>query len=66
MSDVKKIAGKIVNYNSSFNGTIFFDNQIQKIENNTDIQSSNIIIPGFIDLHCHGGNGFDVMEGSVN
>ena len=35
-----------------------------KIKNNTDIQSSNIIIPGFIDLHCHGGNGFDVMEGS--
>ena len=25
---------------------------------------NNIIIPGFIDLHCHGGNGFDVMEGS--
>ena len=64
MSDVKKIAGKIVNHNSSFNGTIFFDNEIQKIETNTDIQSSNIIIPGFIDLHCHGGNGFDVMEGS--
>ena len=64
MSDVKKIAGKIVNYNSSFNGTIFFDNKIQKIETNTDIHSSNIIIPGFIDLHCHGGNGFDVMEGS--
>ena len=64
MSDIKKIAGKVVNYNSSFNGTIFFDHQIQKIESNTDIQSKNIIIPGFIDLHCHGGNGFDVMEGS--
>ena len=45
MSDVKKIAGKIVNHNSSFNGTIFFDNEIQKIETNTDIQSGNIIIP---------------------
>ena len=64
MSEVKKITGKIVNYNSSFNGTMFFDNEIQKIETNTDIQSGNIIIPGFIDLHCHGGNGFDVMEGS--
>ena len=64
MSDIKKIAGKIVNYNSSFNGRIFFDNEIQKIETNTDNQSGNIIIPGFIDLHCHGGNGFDVMEGS--
>ena len=64
MSNINKIAGKIVNYNSSFNGTIFFDNEIQKIENNTNIQSNKIIIPGFIDLHCHGGNGFDVMEGS--
>jgi len=64
MSDIKKISGKIVNYNTSFSGTIFFDREIQKIENNTDIQSDNIIIPGFIDLHCHGGNGFDVMEGS--
>ena len=64
MSDIKKITGKIVNYNSSFNGAIFFDNEIQRIESNTDIQSNNIIIPGFIDLHCHGGNGFDVMEGS--
>ena len=64
MSDYKKISGKIVNYNSSFNGTIFFDNEIQKIDSNKNIQSNNIIIPGFIDLHCHGGNGFDVMEGS--
>ena len=64
MSDIKKISGKIVNYNSSFNGTIFFDSEIQNIESDIEIQSSNIIIPGFIDLHCHGGNGFDVMEGS--
>ena len=33
MSDIKKISGKIVNYNSSFNGTIFFDSEIQNIEN---------------------------------
>ena len=28
MSDMKNISGKVVNYNSSFNGTIFFDNQM--------------------------------------
>ena len=28
MSDNKKISGKLVNYNSSFNGTIFFDNEM--------------------------------------
>ena len=51
MSDTKNLSGKIVNYNSSFNGTIHFDNKIQKIESNIDVQSDNIIIPGFIDLH---------------
>ena len=63
MSDTNKISGKIVNYNSSIDGTIFFDHKIQSIENNLNYQSEHIIIPGFIDLHCHGGNGFDVMEG---
>ena len=27
-----------------------------------DLKGSTII-PGFIDLHCHGGNGFDTMDG---
>jgi len=27
------------------------------------INNKNIIIPGFIDLHCHGGGGFDTMDG---
>ena len=22
----------------------------------------NYLLPGFIDLHCHGGNGFDFMD----
>ena len=25
--------------------------------------TENIIIPGFVDLHCHGGQGFDTMAG---
>ena len=24
--------------------------------------ASHLILPGFIDLHCHGGGGADVME----
>ena len=40
MSDTNKISGKIVNYNSSFDGTIFFDHKIQSIENNLNYQYS--------------------------
>ncbi|WP_029040412.1 N-acetylglucosamine-6-phosphate deacetylase [Cucumibacter marinus] len=27
-------------------------------------QRGSLIVPGFIDLHCHGGGGADVMEGA--
>ena len=58
-----KIKGKVINFDSSFVGTIFFDKYIKKIEYSEDNDFEEIIIPGFIDLHCHGGNGFDVMDG---
>ena len=64
MSDIKIISGKIVNHNSSFLGTLKFNNKILNIENASTNEYENIIIPGFIDLHCHGGYGFDVMDGS--
>ena len=63
MTNLKKIEGKIVNYNSSFFGNLVFDNKIHDIEKNSTDEFDKIIVPGFIDLHCHGGNGFDVMEG---
>ena len=64
MADKKKITGKIVNYNSTIIGDIYFDKQIVKIENNNSEKYDNIIIPGFIDLHCHGGGGYDTMDGA--
>ena len=63
MSDIKKITGKIVNYNSSVIGNLNFNSEIQNIEEISSDEYDYIIIPGFIDLHCHGGNGYDVMEG---
>ena len=63
MSIIKKITGKIVNHNSSFIGNLTFDNKIKDIEKISSDHFDQIIIPGFVDLHCHGGNGFDVMEG---
>ena len=63
MSIIKKITGKIVNHDSSFIGNLTFDNKIKDIEKISSDHFDQIIIPGFVDLHCHGGNGFDVMEG---
>ena len=60
---VKKISGKIVNNNSTFNGTIEFSDKIESVSEIDKTDVENIIIPGFIDLHCHGGKGFDTMAG---
>ena len=61
--NLKSIAGKIVNYNNSFFGEISFDNKIIDISKKKFVDNDSIIIPGFIDLHCHGGGGFDTMNG---
>ena len=66
MSEIKKISGKIINHDNSFYGEILFNNKVIEINQINHYQSNDIIIPGFIDLHCHGGNGFDTMEGSVS
>ena len=60
---VKKISGKIINHNCTFNGTIEFSEKIETVSRIEEKNIENIIIPGFIDLHCHGGNGYDTMEG---
>ena len=61
--NMNKISGKIVANEKIFPGTLHFTDKIIDILESDDIQSSNLIIPGFIDLHCHGGNGFDTMDG---
>ena len=63
MTSSNKISGKIINYNDSYSGEIIFDENIISINKIEDKNSQNYIIPGFVDLHCHGGGGFDTMEG---
>ena len=60
---MSKISGKIINYDGSYTGTIEFSDKIESINKDKHSDFENIIIPGFIDLHCHGGNGFDSMAG---
>ena len=64
MIDQNKVSGKIINHNSTYIGDVFFSEKINELKIKDSDDYNNIIIPGFIDLHCHGGNGFDVMEGS--
>ena len=64
MTYQNKVSGKIINYNSSYIGDVYFSETINELKIKDSDDYTNIIIPGFIDLHCHGGNGFDVMEGS--
>ena len=56
------LKGNIINFDESFYGEILFNEKINKI-NKVKKQSEDLIIPGFIDLHCHGANGFDTMDG---
>ena len=60
---MNKITGKIINYDSVMSGVIEFDKSITKVSKLNDANSQNYIIPGFVDLHCHGGGGFDTMQG---
>ena len=64
MTSLNKISGKIINYNDSYSGEIIFDENIISINKIEEKNSTNYIIPGFVDLHCHGGGGFDTMDGS--
>ena len=60
---MNSIKGKIVNYNESFNGEIIFSTKIERIHKSEKVDDNLIILPGYVDLHCHGGNGFDTMQG---
>jgi len=57
------LKGKIVNFDETFSGEITFEEKIKNIIRSKSSQEEDYIIPGFIDLHCHGANGFDTMDG---
>ena len=63
MTISQKISGKIINHDNSFFGEILFDDIITGINLSEKVNKECYIIPGFVDLHCHGGGGFDTMDG---
>ena len=60
---MNKISGQIINYNEIFFGDIFFDKKIQNIVKTNPNNLDRYIIPGFVDLHCHGAINHDTMQG---
>lgn len=61
-----KLSGNILTPNGWIDGSIDFDSRIFSIKGQEcDPQKNNhhYILPGFIDLHVHGGGGKDIMEG---
>ncbi|MCD6027200.1 MAG: nagA [Solimicrobium sp.] len=60
------LKGNILTPTGWVSGSLRFDQRIQVIsanENDWDPYDKYYILPGFIDLHVHGGGGRDMMEG---
>ncbi|WP_223478299.1 N-acetylglucosamine-6-phosphate deacetylase [Oricola indica] len=56
------IEGRVLMPNGLRNARVSVEQgQITGIEERS-VAGDNLILPGFIDLHCHGGGGADVME----
>ncbi|HAZ11602.1 MAG: N-acetylglucosamine-6-phosphate deacetylase [Bdellovibrionales bacterium GWA2_49_15] len=58
---MKCLKGHIVTPKGTVEGEIYFEQKITKIEKRK-VRTKNMILPGFIDLHLHGGGGRDLME----
>jgi N-acetylglucosamine-6-phosphate deacetylase len=63
MTERSSIAGRIVSEDGVVQGRLTFSAQIREIEPDDGVTAERLIVPGFVDLHVHGGGGADVMEG---
>jgi N-acetylglucosamine-6-phosphate deacetylase len=60
------IKGNILTPGGWINGTIAFGDRVTGVQGEAvdpSINGDDYIVPGFIDLHVHGGGGKDIMEG---
>jgi N-acetylglucosamine-6-phosphate deacetylase len=57
------LQGRILTTQGWIQGVLDFEQRITGIEPHRAVSEHVTIIPGFIDLHVHGGQGADVMEG---
>ena len=60
------LVGRIVIPHGIRPGRLRFAERILTIEPASAVVADTIVIPGFIDLHVHGGGGADVMRGEAD
>lgn len=65
MTAHKQLTGRILTPSGWMDGTLHFDQRIREIEPVAPLAGEAVpwILPGFIDLHVHGGGGADTMQG---
>ncbi|MBJ7313447.1 N-acetylglucosamine-6-phosphate deacetylase [Rugamonas sp. CCM 8940] len=59
------LSGRILTPTGWITGHLDFDQRIQQIREDPAADSSLTILPGFIDLHVHGAEGVDIMQGGT-
>lgn len=64
MTGTTTIEGRIVTGDGVVPGRLVFTGQILRLEPDETVTAERLILPGFVDLHVHGGGGADVMEGA--
>jgi len=60
-----EIRGRIVTEAGIVRGRVVFDEQVRAVEPDPAAPDEPLVLPGFVDLHVHGGGGADVMEGEA-
>lgn len=67
MTTLQTLHGRILTANGWVRGAIEFDQRVRRIvatqDDGNDGDDDPLILPGFIDLHVHGGAGVDIMQG---
>ena len=58
------LAGRVLTSAGWITGRLRFDAAIRAVEPARDVPQDQFVLPGFIDLHVHGGDGADVMDGA--
>lgn len=64
LAEIRTLEGRIVTPDGIVTGRLRHDSRILSIEPDDRASDELLILPGFIDLHVHGGGGADVMDGA--
>jgi N-acetylglucosamine-6-phosphate deacetylase len=66
MTQLKKLEGRLLTPEGWVGGSLRFNAAITAIEPMAAANTNQCVLPGFIDLHVHGGAGADVMAGEAS